>query len=227
MQWPLVLAGLLTGIAASPHCATMCGAPCAALTGGCRRSASGFHLGRLLGYMAGGALAAGSVALLGLWSAHAPAIRPLWVLLHVAFLGLGLWWLVTGRQVSALKRSSVVPITFVDRRARPLRASLAGLAWVAWPCAALQTGLLLAALANTPQGGALVMGAFALGSMPALGLAPWAWARWTARRRAGASTDTIAAIGLRVAGAGLLLSSGWVLTRGMWPLLDAWCRSVA
>ena len=57
MMWPLVLAGFALGVAATPHCAGMCGAPCAALTQACGRSVSGFHLGRLIGYMAAGAVA--------------------------------------------------------------------------------------------------------------------------------------------------------------------------
>ncbi|MBC7941790.1 MAG: sulfite exporter TauE/SafE family protein, partial [Chitinophagaceae bacterium] len=90
MDAALILAGLAMGVASSPHCAAMCGAPCAALTNGCKRSAAGFHAGRLVGYMAAGAVAASSVALLGSWSQAAPALRPLWALLHLAFLALGL-----------------------------------------------------------------------------------------------------------------------------------------
>ena len=93
LELPLIVAGLAAGVAASPHCATMCAAPCAALTGGCQRNAGGFHVGRLLGYMAGGALAATSVAALGAWSQTAPALRPVWTALHLALLALGLWWL--------------------------------------------------------------------------------------------------------------------------------------
>jgi len=77
MQWPLVFAGLALGVAATPHCTLMCGAPCASLTQGCSRSAAGFHLGRLVGYMAAGALAAGSVAVFGAWGASASVLRPL------------------------------------------------------------------------------------------------------------------------------------------------------
>ena len=99
MEWPLILAGLAMGVAATPHCAVMCGAPCAALTQGCARTASGFHAGRLFGYMAAGAVAASSIAALGTWSQAAPALRPLWTMLHLAFLALGLWWLVTHRPV--------------------------------------------------------------------------------------------------------------------------------
>jgi sulfite exporter TauE/SafE len=239
MDVPLVLAGLAMGVAASPHCAFMCGAPCAALTSGCRRNATGFHLGRVLGYMAGGALAAASVAALGAWSQAAPALRPLWTTLHLAFLALGLWWLATGRQPDWMKRSGAVPVrvlrqahddrapatSSVRQRGRLLRSGLAGLAWVAWPCGALQGALLLSALASSPPGGALVMAAFAVGSMPALAVAPWAWGRWRARQGGAASTGELATLGFRVAGFGLVLSSGWVLSHGMWARFAAWCFS--
>ena len=226
MQWPLILAGLALGAAATPHCATMCGAPCAALTQGCGRAAGGFHLGRLLGYMAGGAVAATSVTLLGTWSQVAPALRPLWTLLHLGFLALGLWWLAFGRQPAFLRRSSAVPVRVVSRRVRSVRAGLAGLAWVAWPCAALQSALMLAALAGSPQGGALVMAAFALASAPGLAAAPWVWARIGAGRRAkgdALAPGQVSALGFRAAGASLALVSGWALTHGLWERFAAWC----
>lgn len=230
MDAPLLLAGLAMGVAASPHCAAMCSAPCAAVTGGCSTNAGGFHVGRTLGYMAGGAVAAWSVQVLGSWSQHAPALRPLWTLLHLALLALGLWWLMRGEHPAWLQRqvSNWAPIRFLGQKRKPLRATLAGMLWVAWPCAALQSALLLAALASTPQGGALVMGAFALGSLPALAAAPWAWARWQrARGREAASPapGQVATLGYRVAGAGLVLASGWALTHGLWERFAAWCFS--
>ncbi len=226
MDAPLILAGLAMGVAASPHCAAMCGAPCAALTSGCSRNAAGFHFGRLLGYMAGGAVAASSVALLGAWSQAAPALRPLWTLLHLAVLALGVWWLATGRQPDWMKRGGAVPMRVVRPRSRPLRSGLAGLAWVAWPCGALQGALLLSALASSAPGGALVMAGFAIGSMPGLALAPWAWARWQQVRGSAASPArlaTLATLGFRVAGGGLVLASGWALTHGLWQRFAAWC----
>lgn len=225
MEWPLILAGLAMGVAATPHCAVMCGAPCAALTQGCARNATGFHAGRLLGYMAAGAVAASSVAALGSWSQAAPALRPLWTMLHLAFLALGLWWVVTGRQPHWMRRSAAVPVRVVGRRARPLRSGLAGLAWVAWPCAALQGALLLAALASTALGGALVMGGFALASMPALAVAPWAWARWQRIQGGALAPGQVAVLGFRVAGVGLVMVSGWALTHGLWQRVAAWCAS--
>jgi len=221
----LALAGLAMGVAASPHCAAMCGAPCAALVGGCVRNATGFHAGRLLGYMAGGAAAASSVSLLAGWSQSAPAVRPLWSALHLGFLALGLWWLATGRQPDWMKRSAAVPVRVVGRRATPLRSGLAGLAWVAWPCAALQGALLLSALASGAPGGALVMAGFAVGSMPALAVAPWVWGRWRAVSGRSASPQLVAALGFRAAGAGLVLGSGWALTHGLWERFAAWCVS--
>ena len=226
----LIMAGLAMGVAASPHCIAMCGAPCAALTSSCARQATGFHLGRLLGYAAGGAVAASSVIALGIWSQAAPALRPLWMLLHLGLLALGLWWLATGRQPLWMRRSAAVPISVVGRpspRRRIVRACLIGLAWVAWPCAALQAALLLAALASSALGGGLIMAAFALGSMPALALAPWARARWQALHRGDVSTvrssEQVAMLGFRVAGLGLMLASGWALTHGLWLRVAAWC----
>ncbi len=231
MDAPLILAGLAMGVAASPHCAAMCGAPCAALTSGCARSTAGFHLGRLFGYMAAGAVAATSVVMLGTWSQAAPALRPLWALMHLAFLALGLWWLATGRQPDWMKRDAAVPVQVpmqwpahgVGGRRRPLGSGLAGLAWVAWPCGALQGGLLVSAHASSAQSGALVMAGFAIASMPALALAPWVWARWQKHGGSRGSPMPLAMLGFRVAGAGLVLSSGWALTHGLWERFAAWC----
>lgn len=221
MDAPLLLAGLAMGLAASPHCALMCGAPCAGLTAGSRRDGAGFHLGRTAGYMAGGALAAGSMALLGAWSQAAPALRPLWTALHLALLALGLWWLATGTSPAWLRRSDSTTIRVVRGRRPAWRASAAGLAWVAWPCGVLQAALLLSALASTPLGGALVMAAFALGSAPALAAAPWALALWRKHRaRAG---GPVQALDLRISGGAIVLASGWALTHGLWQRLAAFC----
>ncbi|HMC16652.1 MAG TPA: sulfite exporter TauE/SafE family protein [Albitalea sp.] len=238
MDLPLIVAGLAMGAASSPHCALMCGAPCAALTSGCARNAAGFHLGRVIGYMAGGYVAAMSVAAIGTWAQAAPALRPLWMLLHLGFLALGLWWLATGSQPDWMKRNAAVPVRIFVRQAHddrapstgsvgarklPLRAGLAGLAWVAWPCGALQAALLLAALASDAQVGALVMAAFALASMPALAVAPWAWRHWQVLRGGAAAAGELATLGYRVAGLSLVVASGWVLTHGLWERVAAWC----
>lgn len=224
MDFPLVFAGLALGLAAAPHCALMCGAPCAAVSGGGRGDGITFQLGRVIGYAGGGAVAAASVGALAGWVQASPVLKPLWTLLHLALLALGLWWLLRGRPPQFLQRdAAVAPLRFVPRGAPRTRAGLAGLAWVAWPCAALQSALLLAALASSVLGGALVMAAYALASMPALLAAPWAWGRLQAVGRVG--PGQVRAIGYRVAGAGLFAASGWALTHGLWERFAAWCFS--
>ena len=180
MELSLVLGALLLGFGGSPHCAAMCGAPCAALTRGGRAPFAGFHAGRLVGYMAGGAVVAASVSSLGLLREAAPVVQPLWVVLHVAVLAFGL-------------------------------------AWIAWPCGLLYSALALAAMANGPLGGAAVMGAFALASMPALAAAPLLLGRL-----AGAKGR---AWSVRVAGVLLAGASAWALGHGVWERALAWCFS--
>jgi sulfite exporter TauE/SafE len=211
----LVTAAVLLGIGGTPHCAAMCAAPCAAITR-CRADAARFHAGRIVGYMAGGAAAAASVSSIGAWREAWPLLQPLWVVVHVALLVLGLWLVVTGRQPEM--RFDRAPVLATARgwvaMQAPRRAGTAGLAWIAWPCGLLQTALLLSALANDALGGAVVMAAFAIGSMPALWLAP------VVLRRLGGSAR---ATGIRIAGALLSLASIWALGHGMWQRALDWC----
>jgi len=225
MQVPLVLAGLAMGMASSPHCALMCGAPCAAITGGRHSASAGLHLGRIAGYTAAGAVAAGGVSVLGTWSQAMPALQPFWLLLHLAFLLLGLWWLFSGRMPARLLRDGAVPVRFVHRRGHLARASCIGLAWVAWPCGALQGALLLAAMANGPAGGALVMAGFALASLPALGATPWLWRRLQSLEGRAIGVARMSEIGYRVAGLALVLSSAWAVAHGLRERLAAFCGS--
>jgi sulfite exporter TauE/SafE len=149
----------------------------------------------------------------------------LWTLLHLMFLALGLWWMVTGRQPAWMRRSGAVPVHAPGQRTRSLRATLAGLAWVAWPCPALQGALLLSALGSGATDGAAVMAAFAVGSMPGLAVAPWAWARWQSLRGAALAPAQVGALGFRVAGTALVIASGWALTHGIWQRIAAWCAA--
>ena len=221
----LAIAALAMGVAASPHCVVMCGSPCAALTCGGRGDTLAFHAGRIAGYAAGGAVAAASVAALGAWTRDLPALRPVWLLVHLAFLGLGLWWLLAGAMPRVLTRDAATPIRFVRPGGRPLRAGFAGIAWVAWPCGALQAALLLAALSDSGLGGAVVMACFAVASMPALAAAPWVWARWRQLTGRQGSAAGMTAWGYRVAGIGLAASSAWAVAIGSSQRLAALCAS--
>ena len=94
-----VWTGLLMGLLGTPHCAAMCGALCAALARPGSGVNWGLHGARILSYAAGGAVAAAAVSGLSAWAAHSAWLRPLWLVLHLTFLGAGLFMFSTGRQV--------------------------------------------------------------------------------------------------------------------------------
>lgn len=223
----LVLIGsaALLGLAGTPHCALMCGAACTAATGqGGARASLVFQAARLGGYAVAGALVATGVGALAALAQFSPALRPLWTLVHAAALGLGLWLLYCGRQpawMSALGRAPVTapaaPAGWSPMRL-PVRAAVAGSAWVLMPCGLLQSALLMAALTETAQSGALAMAGFAMASSGGLLLAPWIWQRLG--RQDGLRWDR----GLtRVAGLMLVGASSWALGHGLWQRVAAYC----
>jgi sulfite exporter TauE/SafE len=227
MDTPLIVAAGLMGMAGSPHCAAMCGAPCAAVTQRCGSShrhtlMAGFTMGRLLSYALGGAAVAASVGAVTLLGSAAPVLRPLWTLLHMAVLGLGLWLLLTGRQPawwSRLGAASAVtaPAAGWQRMTAPLRASAAGGLLLALPCGLLQSALLIAALARTPVQGALAMASFAAASSVGLWLPGAVGARWSSRL-------SVNVLMLRLAGATLASASAWALSHDLWQRVAAWCQ---
>jgi len=227
MDFALVLSALLMGLAGAPHCAAMCGAACAAFSvGPGRGTAVGFHVGRLLSYALAGALVAtamGTAQRLAGWSG---AIRPLWTLVHLAALGLGLWLLVFARQPAWLEQIGRAPVGVASggwQAVRgPGRSALAGLAWVAWPCGLLQSALLVAALANHAAAGAMVMAVFAGSSSLGLLFGPVAWSAWKQRR---GPSDAAHRWAVRLAGATLATASSWALGHDLFMRVAAWCTS--
>lgn len=241
MEFTLALSAFLLGIAGIPHCAAMCGASCAAVlgaSGGGRCAGAGaaswcFHLARLAGYAAAGGVAAAGVATLA-WAGGAwPVLRPAWTLLHAAALALGVWMAWAGRQPAwmtlvghrrlavAAAGAGATPRAGSggwQRMAGPAPAAVAGLAWVAWPCGLLQSALVVAGLANSPWGGALVMMSFGLASAAGLQFVPW----WVNRRsRRDTASGAMSAWTARAAGLLLALGSAWALGHDVWqPVLD-------
>jgi sulfite exporter TauE/SafE len=216
----LVGSAVLLGISSVPHCAAMCGAPCAALVAHRRGAAPAFHLGRLLSYAAAGALAAASIGLVGEWARSLHWLLALWMLLQAAMLCAGGYMAATGRMPALNGLGHWTPVLAAQGQPQPiqwhrLRAGAAGGLWAAWPCGALQGALIVAALASGPAGGALAMAAFALASSAGLWMAPWLWAR-----TAGSPLQKHAT---RVAGALLMLVSAWALWRGLAARVAAWC----
>ena len=161
------------------------------------------------------------MALLGAWSRTTPWLAPLWTLVQLAFLALGLWWLATGRMPTRLLREGAGPAQ-APHAGSPWRAGAAGLAWVAWPCGVLQGALLLAALGDDAVGGAAVMAAFALASAPALLAAPALWSAW--RRIAGRGRQAAEVMGYRVAGAALTITASLALAHTLRDRIAALCQ---
>ncbi len=232
MDLALILSAALMGLAGTPHCLAMCGPACAALglSGNGRHRAWSFHLGRLLGYSIAGGVAAAGVSVLGAVGAAVPMLRPLWTLLHVAALGLGLWLLVTARQpawVERLGRRRAAAVGTPQGEVsviawRPVAGAFGtGSLWVAWPCGLLQSAIVVAALANGPASGAAVMAAFSITS--GVGLAGGA-ALWLGGwRRARAASSPGAAWAVRTAGLMLALASAWALGHGLWMRVIDYC----
>jgi hypothetical protein len=229
MDTALVVSGVLMGAAGAPHCMAMCGSASSAVLSRCggQGGAAGaaFHVGRIASYAMAGAVAASSVALLKTLGDSMPALRPLWTLVHVAALVLGLWLLAAGRQPAWM---SVQPRPLAPELARegwrrmagPARAGAIGAAWVAWPCGLLQSALIVSTLASNALSGALVMGGFALASSTGLWAAGWLWHRAAAGRALSFVAGTWV---VRFSGACLALASGWALASGLWQRVMAFC----
>lgn len=229
MSVSLITAALLMGLASTPHCATMCGAPCAAVTRACSgarhgQALLGWHLGRAFAYTAAGAVAAGSVQLLGIWAGASAMLKPIWTLMQVAMLMLGGWLLLRGQMPRWIDGFSQT----LARRLQPAgagalgsgnglrRAAVVGSAWVALPCGVLWGALAVAALAGTPTQGAAVMLAFSLGSAVGLAGVPLLLGRLAGMPHHGA---------LRVAGALVVAAAGWALWHGVEGAVAGWCVS--
>ena len=228
MQSSLALTALLMGLVGGPHCVVMCGAACAGIgqAAGPRKNTAllTFQLGRILGYSVLGGLAAASMQGLGWLTVQSAALRPLWSMLHVAALVLGLVLLVQARQPVWLESAG----RRVWRAARALAAGWGGGAplvlgtlWALLPCGLLYSALLVAALAGGPLAGAMVMALFALGTSVTMLAGPWLWLRLR-----GAAPGE-GQWGVRLAGAALAASSGWALWMALAHDQAPWCKALA
>ncbi len=230
MELALIFSAALMGLAGAPHCLAMCGGMSAGVIQSCGRvqpnvATLAFHLGRLISYAAGGAVAAASVALLRTLGESEPWLRPLWTLLHLAALGFGVWLLWTGRQPEWMQgKGRALPPEMAavgwQRVQGPLRAGATGSLWVAWPCGLLQSALIVATLGSSAWSGAAVMAAFAITSSMGLLVGPALWVRLAGN---GSLSLTAGTWAIRVAGAALALASTWALTHGLWQRAWAFC----
>lgn len=215
MSISLALTALFMGLAGSPHCIAMCGAACAGIGRAAQprstRALLLFQGGRLAGYAALGALAAASMQGLGWLSGQSAVLRPLWTMVHVAAVLLGLVLLLRARQPLWLDLGARRVWAVVRGRLQTMgRVAPLGLgaAWALLPCGLLYSAVMVAALSGSATSGAAVMALFALGSGLVLFVGPWLWLRLG---RFGGNGGW----GMRVAGLALVLASGWALWMGL------------
>jgi sulfite exporter TauE/SafE len=228
MQLSLALTALMMGLVGGPHCVAMCGAACAGIgqTAGPHKNFAlwAFQFGRIVGYSALGALAAASLQGLGWLTIGSAALRPVWSLFHVAAVVLGLLLVWQARQpvwleAGARKVWRAVRSAGANRgRGAPLAL---GVVWALLPCGLLYSALMVAALAGSVGGGALVMALFAAGTSVSMLLGPWLWLRMR-RPDANASSGQW---GVRIAGAALAASSAWALWMALAHNAAPWCAS--
>ena len=225
MQTSLALMALIMGWVGGPHCVAMCGAACAGMgqLAGVRqnRALIFFQAGRWMGYSLMGALAAFSVQTLGWLTVQSAALRPVWSLLHVGAVVLGLLLVWQARQPVWLDQSAQLLWSKIRKiNARFTRVGQAapvavGMLWALMPCGLLYSALMVAALTGNALEGALTMACFALGSGVSLGFAPWMLLKL--------KTWGDGAWGIRLAGLALAFTSGWALWMGLAHNQAPWC----
>jgi len=195
MSLAILGAVFLTGLLGGVHCAGMCGGIVTALAGqsthGRWRLHLGYNAGRILSYTVAGALAgtAGSLGLL--LDGLLPIQLALYVLANLMLIGIGLYLAGVSRVAARLERVGLVlwrnvqPLT---RRMLPAdtvpRALGLGLLWGWLPCGLVYGILMTSLLAGDPLGGAAIMAAFGLGTLPNLLFAGLALRRLNAFRHA-------------------------------------------
>jgi len=222
MQTSLAITGLMMGVLGGPHCVAMCGAACAGLgqaAGAHRlRALWSFQIGRLLGYSLLGAAAAYSVQGLGWLTTQSAALRPLWTLLHLAAVALGLVLVVQARQpvwLDAAARGLWGRVRAFHQRSGDAAPGVIGMLWALMPCGLLYSALMVAALAGDPLNGAVSMAFFAVGSSLSLWTGPWLLLRL--------QSVGDGAWGVRLAGLALVAMSSWALWMGLVHDQAPWC----
>ena len=183
LDLPPLAAAFVFGLLGGAHCIGMCGGIMSALTFAVPPSMRnptrlgglllGYNLGRIASYMLAGALVAGLGTLLG--SAHGALRVALQVLAAVMLILMALylanWWrgLV---YVEALGRRLWRHLEPLGRRLMPVvkipQAIALGAVWGWLPCGLVYSMLAWSLAGGDPWRGAALMGAFGLGTLPAL-----------------------------------------------------------
>lgn len=188
------LAGLLpvflTGLAGSIHCAGMCGGIVSALSASqparvipiaaaapphlALRVAT-YNIGRISSYMLFGAAVGGLAGSVAQLSQLAQLQKIFYWLANLMLVGLGLHLMEAWRGLAVLEQKGRVLWRHVTPLLRPLvpmdtlpKAFALGAMWGCLPCGMIYSLLLTALLSGSAVGGASVMLAFGLGTLPML-----------------------------------------------------------
>ncbi|MCK9361357.1 sulfite exporter TauE/SafE family protein [Patescibacteria group bacterium] len=141
------------------------------------------HIGRLIAFVAGGAL----LGLLGGSLGGSPLLYGMiGLVLGIGFLAIGFQLLeITPSSFSFLKLPSGVygSVNRFAERLGPTVPGLLGVVTFFLPCGFTQTAQALALASGSPWSGALMLGAFALGTAPVLVGLSWYGQRWSGRSR--------------------------------------------
>lgn len=221
MQLPLVLTTMLMGLAGGPHCIAMCGAACTSLQQASKKRWQiwQFHAGRMLGYAALGALAAGSIHGLAWFSSQTKALHPLWTFFHVLVLAWGLVLVIFARQPNWADDFGRKVWKQVRKLSNlPGGVFMTGMLWALMPCGLLYSALLVASLNANPVNGALSMATFATGTSISLMLGPLLWLKLK-NGQLWLTEDT----SMRLAGLLLTLAAGWAIWMDLMHNTKIWC----
>lgn len=203
----------LVGLSTSPHCLGMCGG---ILLSACRGregrkeqlgAALGYNAGRTLSYTALGA-AFGTLGTVLTYTLSMKSMLFTMLGLFVTLLGLNMWGLLPALPPLHGGRGTVCRLPETLQRQTPL---LVGLMTGLMPCGALYAAWLCAMSSGSAAKGALLMLAFALGTVPLMllfaslrALLPRGWTKYL--RKLGAVLIT--SMGLKMLIGGLLLLRG-------------------
>lgn len=179
----LYLSALISGLVGSAHCMGMCGGVASALALGVERKGAvsrfavlfSYNIGRISTYFFLGILA-GTLGL-GITGAFSPnqATLMLRVIAGAMMIAMGLyvagWWFGIQKieKAGGLLWSKIQPFTSKLMPVKnPTQALLLGLLWGFLPCGLVYSAMTLAVTAGDWQGGATVMFAFGLGTLPSM-----------------------------------------------------------
>lgn len=253
MDATLIASAALMGLAGAPHCTAMCAAPCTAVLA--RNGPGGgavFHVARVASYALAGAVVSAGTGALAAMTAWSPALRPLWTLLHLAALALGLWLLWQGRPPAWLGAVGLggqrtppqagpspgpgpgpgLAVPALATVALPGRRTTAPtptgrLPWSAALAGALwlgwPCGLLHSALLVAAMTNTAASGAAAMGAFALASSLGLLWAPWVWRRLGAGGTRRAEAWAARLAGAMLVAAALFALGHGLWSQVAAYC----